>query len=125
MAYWLPSTGKPLPRASEAIGVRRKLAYYSLDMTNQFGKPKAEGFARILHITIDDIDYLEATISAAVITAPVTSVRDCAPYGFNAVVEIPVRGLREKSERVINVRTVWRLAGPSCPPRLTTAFPRP
>jgi hypothetical protein len=125
MQPWLPSVGKPLPRASEAFGIRRKLVRYALDMANESGRHKAVGFSRILDITVEDVDFLEATISNAILNVPVKSVRDCSPYGLNAVVEIPVRGLRDKSDRVVNVRTVWRLAGPGHPPQLTTAFPRP
>jgi hypothetical protein len=94
-------------------------------MTNPSGRHKAIGFERILDIGIDDIDYLEAVIRIAIVTAPVMATRDRAPYGINAVVEIPVRGLRWKRNRVVRVRTVWRLAGPGYPPQLTTAFPRP
>jgi len=107
------------------VGIRRKLLLYSLDMTNQFGRHKAVGFERILGITINDIDYLETAIREGVTAAPVRATRDRAPYGVNAVVEVPVRGLRGKRDRVVRVRTVWRLAGPGRAPQLTTAFPKP
>ena len=125
MVTWPPRIGDPLPRASEALGIRHKLTTYCLNAANEFGAAKARGFALILEITIDDVDYLEAAILNAIPTAPVAAVRDCAPHGVNCVVEVPIRGRRKKSARTINVRTVWRIAAPGDRPRLTTAFPRP
>jgi filamentous hemagglutinin len=107
-----------------AVGLRRKLADYSLDPANEVGGSKARGFELILGITIADIDYLEGAIQTGVLVVPVASVRDNPPYGVNCVAEVPVRGLGEKRERVVNVRTVWVLAA-GTPPRLATAFPRP
>jgi hypothetical protein len=125
MQPWLPRVGQPLPRASEAVGIRRKLILYSLNTSHESGRHKAAGFERILGITVDDVDYVEAEIRRAIIATPVKSARDCAPYGVNAVVEVPLRGLRAKNDRVVNVRTVWLLIGPGHPPQLTSTFPRP
>jgi hypothetical protein len=125
MVPWPPRIGDPLPRASEAFGVRRKLTTYCLNAANEFGAAKARGFALILEITIDDADYLEAAILSAITVAPITAIRDCAPHGVNCVVEVPVRGLDRKSTRLVNIRTVWRIGAPGDRPHLTTAFPRP
>jgi hypothetical protein len=65
--------GEVLPRGAEAFGVRYKLATYSLDITNEVGAPKARGFEKILGITIDAIDYLEAQILARVLDTPVST----------------------------------------------------
>ena len=105
--------------------MRRKLADYSLDPTNEVGGPKARGFALILGITLANIDYLEGAIQTGILVVPVASVRDNPPYGVNCVVEVPVRGLGKKSDRVVNVRTAWALAAAGAPPRLATAFSRP
>jgi hypothetical protein len=48
--------GELLPRGAEAVGVRHKLATYSLNSAHEDGGPKARGFKRILGIAIDDID---------------------------------------------------------------------
>jgi hypothetical protein len=120
-----PRAGELLPRAREAFGVRKKLAGYSLNMSNEGGRPKAQGFKQILGITLDDLDYLAASIKTGVITAPVESVRANPPHGINCIVVVPIRGLNEKSARIIDVRTVWEIAGPGTPPRLVSAFPRP
>ncbi len=121
---WPPRAGKPLPRAAEATGVRRKLAGYSLDPTNEVGGPKARGFEMILGITIEDVDYLAGAIQRGILIEPVGSVRENPPWGLNCVVEIPVRGLGEKDGRIVNVRTVWEIAGET-PPRLVNAYLKP
>ena len=61
----------------------------------------------ILGITLADIDYLEGAIQTGVLVVPVASVRDNPPYGISCVVEVPVRGLSEKNDRVVDVRTAW------------------
>jgi hypothetical protein len=122
---WPPKIGVPLPCAAEALGVREKLVGYSLDMNHEIGGLKARGFVLILGITIADVDYLEGALLKGILTTPVSEVRDNSPYGTNCVVTVPVHGLREKSERVVDVRTIWEIAAPEAPPRLVSAFPRP
>lgn len=124
------SSGPPwppqlLPRAAEAFGVRYKLETYSLNTTNKPGAPKARGFELILGITIDAIDYLEAQILARTLDTPVTKIRDNPPHGVNYVVDIQVRGIGAKADRVVTVRTVWIISAPGDPPRLVTALPKP
>jgi hypothetical protein len=114
-----------LPRAADAFGARIKLQAYSLDFTNKVGGPKARGFERILGITIDAIDYLEAQILARILDTPVSEIRDNPPHGVNYVVNIQVRGIGAKADRVANVRTAWIIASPGDAPRLVTAYPKP
>ena len=73
--------------------MREKLAGYSLNPAHRVGGPKAKSFQRILGITIDHLDQLEAEIRAAILTTPVGSVRDNPVRGYNCVVEIPMRGI--------------------------------
>lgn len=120
-----PVVGELLPRAAEAFGVRYKLETYSLDVTHKRGGPKARGFERILGITIDAIDYLEAQILARILDTPIHEVRDNAPYGIKCTVDIQVSGIGAKSDRVVNVRTVWAFDRPDAPPRLANAYPKP
>jgi hypothetical protein len=120
-----PAVGELLPRAAEAFGVRYKLETYSLDITNKVGAPKARGFELILGITIEAIDYLEAQIMARILDTPVREVRENPPYGIKGVVDIQVRGIDAKADRVVNVRTVWAFEEASAPPRLVTAIPKP
>ena len=56
---------------------------------------------------------------------PISSVSDNTPYGVNCVIDMPIHGLREKSDRVLAVRTVWEIADASTPPRLVSAYPKP
>jgi hypothetical protein len=119
------TAGELLPRVDDAFGLRYKLATYSLDITHDSGGPKARGFERILGITIEAIDYLEAQIMARLRDAPISEVRDRSPYGISCVVEIPIRGIGGKANRVVNVRTVWIIRIPGDAPRLVTAYPKP
>jgi hypothetical protein len=105
--------------------VRDKLAGYSLDPTHEVGGHKANGFERILGITIDDIDYLEAVILDHVQTTPLGSVRDSPLHGVSCVVDLGVRGLRDKADRFARVRTVWLLADADASSRLVTAYVKP
>jgi hypothetical protein len=120
---WPPQEGQLLPRAAEAVGMRIKLAAYSLDLAHEKGGPKAKGFKLILGITIEDIDYLEDAIETAILGIPICEVRPNPPHGINCVVDFELRGLRDKSDRIANIRTAWELTGPGEVPRLVTAYP--
>jgi hypothetical protein len=120
-----PAVGELLPRGAEAYGVRVKLATYSLDVSHEKGGPKARGFEKILGITIDAIEYLEAQILARILDTPVTKIRDNPPYGIKYTVDMPIRGIGAKADRVINVRTGWLISTAGDPPRLVSAYPKP
>jgi hypothetical protein len=120
-----PAVGGVLPRAAEAFGVRVKLATYSLDIAHESGGPKARSFERILGITIEEIEYLEGAILAGVLVVPVSEVRPNPPHGINYVVDIQVRGIGAKADRIVTVRTVWIISAPGDAPRLVNAFPKP
>ena len=100
----------------------QKLATYVLNSCHPKGGPKARGFADILEITLEDVDYLDVQIREGVLRTPISAVRQNPPYGINCVVEISVRGLGAKSDRIASVRTVWVIANPDTPPRLVTAY---
>jgi hypothetical protein len=122
---WPPRIGELLPQAGEAIGVREKLADYALNTEHKVGGPKAKSFDQILGITIEHAERLEATIRAAILATPIGSVRANPVRGFNCVVEIPVAGMKDKRDRIVNVRTVWELTDEHAVPRLVSAFPKP
>jgi hypothetical protein len=122
---WPPKVGELLPRADEAVGVREKLRSYSLDLGHVAGGPKARGFALILGITIDSIDYVEAEIHSGIRRAPIKAVRDTSPFGLACIVEFPIQGLASRANRIVNLRTAWLLAEPGAPPRLTSAYLKP
>lgn len=106
------------------MGIRERLADYSLHPSHKRGGPKAHGFAVILGITIDAIDYLETQIFLGIRRHPIEAVVDNRPYGWNCPVEFPIRGIGSYSERWADLRTVWELADPHLPPRLISAFPK-
>jgi hypothetical protein len=117
-----PTLGEILPRAAEAFGVRYKLETYSLGPTHKEGGLKARGFEQILAITLADIDYLEGAIYTGAVVVPISEVRDNVPWGIKCAVIVPVRGLREKTGRVVDVTTVWQFDKPDAPPRLVSAY---
>jgi hypothetical protein len=92
-----PVEGELIASAAEAFGARVKLATYALDPTNEVAVSKVRGFEQILGITLDDIDYLEGAIYTGVVLAPVSEVRDNAPWGIKCVVIIPIRARGKKS----------------------------
>jgi hypothetical protein len=55
-------------------------------------------------------------------TAPVTNVRDNAPFGVLCEVRIPVAGLGAHHDRVASVTTSWELRHADDGPRLVTAY---
>lgn len=105
--------------------MREKLAGYALNPENERGTAKARGFAVILGITLERVEHLEAEIHAGIATAAIMSTRENAAQRINCVVEVPVRGVGEKRNRVVSVRTVWELADKDAAPRLVTAYPKP
>lgn len=107
------------------MGVRVKLLTYSLDLSHDVGGPKARGFAHLLGITLESIDYLEGELHRAAQEVPISSVRENYHGGLNCVIEFPLRGRGRWADRVVNTRSVWELAAPGLPPRLVTAFLRP
>jgi hypothetical protein len=122
---WPPKIGELLPRGAEAIGVREKLVDYSLNPEQEDGASKARGFALILGITVEHVDHLEAEIRSGILTTPVGSTRDNPPYGLNCVVDVPVRGVGDKRERTVTVRTAWLISDEGAAPRLVSAYPKP
>jgi hypothetical protein len=112
---WPPRPGELLPRPEGAYEIREKLATYSLDPSHERGGPKARGFALILGITINSIDYLEAHIRVGIQRYPITVVVDNRPHGWSCVVEFPIRGVGRYSQREASLRTIWELAAPTVP----------
>jgi len=122
---WPPEAGELLPRFEEAVGIRKKLAAYSLDLTHESGGAKALGFARVLGITLSSLDYLEAAIRAGIRVTPIAVVRENEPHGVTCLVEFPLRGIGIHRYRVVPLRTVWEIRDQDSPPRLVTAFLKP
>jgi hypothetical protein len=119
---WPPTIGEPLPNADRAFGIRDKLGAYCLNAGHEIGGPKAEGFRRILGIELADLEYLTEALRSGILMAPITNVRDNAPFGALCEVRIPVAGVGERRDRVATVATSWELRGTEDAPRLVTAY---
>jgi hypothetical protein len=119
---WPPTTGERLPHASEAFGIREKLAAYCLNTDHPIGGPKAQGFRRILGIDASEIEYLETALRIAILDAPITAVRENSPHGVLCEIRLPVAGLGRHLDRVATVTTSWELRTSDAPPRLVTAY---
>jgi hypothetical protein len=122
---WPPRVGELLPRAEEATGVQDKLATYSLNPAHEEGAAKARGFALILGIAPDSIDYLAAEIHRGICESPVAVVRVKHGFGVACAVDMPIRGLGRRSTRIVALRTAWLIESAEVPPRLTSAYLRP
>lgn len=119
---WPPEIGEILPRASDAYGVHEKLAGYSLKLDHVGRGKKAEGFARVLAITVADLEYLAEALLHGVLTTPISGVRLAGEHGAHCEVIVPVRGLRDRAERTASVLTAWEIRSDGAAPRLITAY---
>lgn len=119
---WPPTIGEQLPRAEQAFGLREKLAAYCLNLDHEVGGPKAQGFRRILGIEIEDLEYVAEALRIGILAAPITDVRENAPFGVLCEVRVPVAGLREYRDRTAAVTTSWELRHAGDAPRLVTAY---
>jgi filamentous hemagglutinin len=122
---WPPQVGKVLPRAKEVFGLTYKLTTYSLASSHGVGGDKARGFEKILGITLEHADHLEAEIRQAVLTRPIIAVRQVSSFGTGCAVDCPVRGVGHLSHRVVTVRTSWIIPNRGAAPRLTSAYLKP
>ena len=119
---WPPENRSLLPDADRAYGVHEKLAGYSLKLNHVGRGKKAEGFARILAITVADLEYLAEALLSGVRTTPMSGVRLAGEYGAHCEVIVPVRGLRDRADRTASVLTAWQIRWDGDAPRLITAY---
>jgi len=106
-----------LPRADRSVVDREKLEGYLLNPQHEVGRHKARVFASALGIRRRDWQYLGDQLRAAVVDAPVGSIRETSWGGLYEVV-VAVDGLNGQTRKVM---TVWLVAGDE-PPRLVTAY---
>ncbi len=117
-----PTIGESSPRANEAYGIEAKVTAYCLNLDHEVGGPKAQGFLRILGIGLEDADHLAAELRDGLRVARISDVRDNTPFGILCEVRVPVRGLRERRDRIVAVTTSWELRDADDRPRLVTAY---
>ena len=119
---WPPERGTLLPNAERAHGLEEKLSGYSLKLGHVGRGKKAEGFARVLAVTLADLDYLAARLLDGIRTTPMSGVRLAGRHGVHCEVIVPVRGLRDRADRTANVLTAWEIRWDGDDPRLITAY---
>jgi hypothetical protein len=119
---WPLEIGALLPRAEDAYNVHEKLAEYSLKLEHSRGGPKAEGFAAVLGITAEDLNYLADALLEGARSIPNSDIRKRGDHGIHCQVIVPVRGLGYRADRVANVLTAWELRWDGDAPRLITAY---
>ena len=119
---WPPQIGDLLPRRDAAHGVEEKLAGYSLKLDHPSGGAKAAGFAQVLAITLEDLDYLAGRLLEGLHDAPISAVRDRDDGSVLCEVIVPVHGLGARGDRVASVLTSWHVRWEGHRPRLVTAF---
>ena len=83
---------------------------------------KAEGFARALAVTADDLEYVAEALLNGVRTTPVSGARPAGVHGFHCEIIVQVRGLSDRADRVANVLTAWQIRWDGDRPRLITAY---
>jgi hypothetical protein len=81
---WPPERGALLPNAERAYGLQEKLSGYSLKLGHVARGKKAEGFARVLAVTLADLDYLVETLLDGIRATPMSGVRPAGRFGFTA-----------------------------------------
>ena len=96
----------------------------SLNLEHSRGAAKAQGFARVLAITLDDLHYLADVLRQEVRRAPGSAVRNRPDRSVVCEVVVAVSGLGDRSDRVAAVLTSWHLRWDGDAPRLVTAYIR-
>jgi hypothetical protein len=86
------------------------------------GIPKARRFAQLLGITDQAAGYLEGQIMARIRDHPTVAVAENPPHGVNCAVDIPVRGIGARADRVATVRTIWHYQTNDSAPQLVSAY---
>ena len=112
---WPPKVGEVLPRAKDAWCEPPKWDGWIL--ADHGHGPE---WAKVLHVTVEDVDAVWEAIAAAVLVDPVSRVIDQGKHGLNCRVDMQLR-IGGRSARI---RTAWHYAGAESAPRLVSAYPR-
>lgn len=111
-----PKIGQALPRAHDVYATADKWRGWIL-ATHGHGPE----WARVFDVGSDDSEQIWQAIAAAVLDAPVSTVRDRAPYGVVCGVEVELT----INDRTARVATAWHYIDEEAAPRLVTAYPSP
>lgn len=107
-----------LPGADRAVVPREKLEGYLLNPEHEVGQHKARLFAAALGIHRGDWEYLRDQLTAGILAAAVTSVRETS-WGRLYEAILPVEGLNGETRRVM---TVWLIEPGEEVPRFVTGY---
>jgi Domain of unknown function (DUF6883) len=112
---WPPKTGKLLPQAGEAWCEPSKWDGWILAAHGH-----GPEWAKVLHVTLDDVDAVWEAIAAAVLIQPVSRIVDRGEHGLNCRVDTQLT----IAERSATIRTAWHYADAGSAPRLVSAYPK-
>jgi hypothetical protein len=91
-------------------------------MEHEIGAHKARVFWRALGIGLDDVEHLVNQLLVGIGDAPISDVRDNAPYGVLCEVVVCVKGIGAAAGRTVSVTTSWEYRSPEDAPRLVSAY---
>lgn len=111
-----PEIGQTMPRAADAHATTEKWRGWILAATGH-----GPEWARVFDVQAGDSEQVWHAIAAAVLDAPVSTVRDRAPHGVVCGVEVELT----INDRTARVATAWHYVNEQAPPRLVTAYPAP
>jgi hypothetical protein len=103
-----------MPRAADAYTTADKWQDWILAAAGH-----GEEWARVFQAGPQESERVWAAIAAAVLRAPVSGIRDRAPYGVVCGVDVTLT----INDRTAPVATAWHYADPDAAPRLVTAYP--
>jgi hypothetical protein len=112
---WPPKVGEVLPRGEDAWCEPSKWDGWILA-----DRGHGREWAKVLHVTLADVDVLWKALAAAVLVEPVSRVVDLGKHGLNCRVDVQLT-IRERSARI---RAAWHYADAESAPRLVSAYPR-
>jgi hypothetical protein len=113
--HWPPRVGAPLPRAGEAWCERVKLEDWVLGLEGH-----GREWERVFRVGVEGADRVWEAIADAVLSAPVTELRE-GEHGVGCGVHAELA----IDARVAPVLTGWHYADEKAAPRLVTAYPKP
>lgn len=111
-----PEVGQPLPRAHRAHAATEKWRGWILAAHGH-----GPEWARVFDVEPDDSGQIWQAIAAAVLGAPVSTVRDRRPHGVVCGVDLELT----INDRTAQVATAWHYVDEQAAPRLVTAYPSP
>lgn len=109
-----PEIGQPLPRAADADAMADKWRGWILAVHGH-----GPEWARVFNVGPLDSEQIWLAIAAAVLDAPVSTIRNRAPYGVVCGVEVELT----INDRSALITTAWHYADAGASPRLVTAYP--